>query len=100
MKYGAWSAPVVLSLTPAIIFFVLFFIFGSSPPAAISLLALSVITLLGGFILGLIITGGILFYRSRWLAGVRERLAIDGIKASEVEWFKHELKTGEKKIAG
>jgi len=96
LKYGAWLSPAVLSLTPAIVFFILFFVFGSSPPAAISLLALSVIALLGGFILGLMISGGLMFYRSRWLADVRERLAVDGIKASEVEWFRHELKTSEK----
>ena len=28
---------------------------------------------------------------------VRERLAVDGIKANEVDWFKHELTTAEKK---
>ena len=97
LKYGAWLAPVSLSILPALVFFVLFFIFGTSPPAAISLLALTVIALLGGFFLGLLVSGGLLFYRSRWLADVRERLAVDGIKASEVDWFKHELKTGERK---
>ena len=97
LKYSAWLLPATLSLTPAIVFFILFFVFGSSPPAALSLLALSVITLLGGFILGLMISGGLMFYRSRWLADVRERLAVDGIKANEVDWFKHELTTTEKK---
>jgi hypothetical protein len=38
-----------------------------------------------------------MFYRSRWLAKVRERIAVDGIKAEEVDWFMHELKPGEKK---
>ena len=28
---------------------------------------------------------------------MRERIAIDGIKTEEVEWFKHELKSAEKK---
>lgn len=97
LKYGAWLAPVSLSVLPALLFFVLFFIFGTSPPAAISLLAFGVISLIAGFIFGLIVTGSLLFYRSRWLAKVRERLAVDGIKASEVEWFQHELKTTEKK---
>lgn len=97
LKYGAWLAPITLSIVPAIIFFVMFFLFGSSPPAAISLLALALFALIGGFILGLIITGGLMLYRSRWLANVRERLAVDGIKANEVDWFQHELTTHEKK---
>ncbi len=97
MRYGAWLAPVLLSAIPAIVFFVLFFIFGTSPPAAISLVAFGVIAVAIGFVLGLIVTGSLLLYRSRWLADVRERLAVDGIKANEVEWFQHELKTAEKK---
>lgn len=97
LKYGAWLAPVTLSLVPALVFVVLFFLFGTNPPAAVSLLAFSVISLIAGFLFGLIVTGSLLYYRSRWTADVRERLAVDGIKANEVEWFKHELTTSEKK---
>lgn len=97
LKYGAWTSPVLLSLLPAIVFFILFLLLGSTPPAAISFLAFGVISLIIGFILGLIISGGLLVYRSRWLAQVRERIAVDGIKANEVDWFKHELTTAEKK---
>ena len=95
LKYGAWTAPVTLSLIPAAIFFAL------SLPSVGSTAAMffffSLIALVVGFVFGLIITGGILYYRSRWLADVRERLAVDGIKANEVEWFRHELTTNEKK---
>ena len=94
LKYGAWLAPAVLSLTPAVVFFVLS-LFSTGATVAMFVF-LSLIALVAGFVLGGIVTGGILFYRSRWLAEVRERLAVDGIKASEVEWFKHELKTAEK----
>jgi len=97
LKIGAWSSPILFSVTPALIFFVLFFLFGSNPPAAASLLAFSVISLIVGFIFGLIISGGIMFYRSRWLAKIRERIAVDGIKAQEVDWFKHELTSTERK---
>ena len=58
---------------------------------------LSLISLVGGFIFGLIITGALLYYRSRWLSRMRERIAVDGIKADEVEFFKHELTSAEKK---
>ena len=94
LKYGAWLAPVVLSVTPAVILFVLS-IFASGATTAMFVF-LSLIALVAGLVLGLIITGGILFYRSRWLAQVRERIAVDGVKASEVDWFKHELTTNEK----
>jgi len=94
LKYGAWLAPAVLSLTPAVVFFVLS-LFSTGATVAMFVF-LSLIALVAGFVLGGIVTGGILFYRSRWLAEVRERLAVDGIKASEVEWFKHEMKTAEK----
>ncbi|MBA2495015.1 MAG: hypothetical protein H0V31_10020 [Acidobacteria bacterium] len=97
LKYGAWTAPVLLSAAPALVFFILFFLLGSTPPAAATLFFLSIISLIAGFVLGLIATGGILYYRSRWLAKVRERIAVDGIKAQEVDWFKNELKTAEKK---
>jgi len=94
LKYGAWLTPAVLSIAPALVLFV-FSLFSTGATVAMFVF-LSLIALVAGFVLGAIISGGILFYRSRWLAEVRERLAVDGIKASEVEWFKHELKTGEK----
>lgn len=97
LKYAAWSAPVVLSLVPALIFFIMFVLFGTTPPTAATFFFLSIISLIGGFLLGLAFSGGILYYRSRWLANVRERIAVDGIKADEVKWFTNELSTTEKK---
>lgn len=95
LKYGAWTAPVVLSLVPAVTLFI-FSLFATGATTAMFVF-FSLIALVAGFILGSIITGGVFYYRSRWLADVRERLAVDGIKANEVDWFKHELKTAEKK---
>ncbi len=91
LKIGALSAPLILAGVPALIFL------------ALSLFAsplwffLTIISLVGGFILGLVLSGALMLYRSRWLADVRERLAVDGIKANEIDWFKHELTTAEKK---
>lgn len=95
LKYGAWIAPLALSLVPAIILFVLS-LFATGATTAMFVF-FSIIALVVGFVFGLIITGGLLYYRSRWLADVRERLAVDGIKANEVEWFQHELTTNERK---
>ncbi|HXH70665.1 MAG TPA: hypothetical protein VNI60_10085 [Pyrinomonadaceae bacterium] len=96
LKFGAWIVPALLAIIPALIFFALF-LFSSATPTAFTLLFLSLASLVGGFLLGLIITGGILYYRSDWLKKVRERIAVDGIKAQEVDWFRHELTTTEKK---
>src|SRR4051812_2726397 len=96
LKIGAWSLPFLLAIIPALVFFLLFLI-SVEPASKIVMFTLTIASLIGGFILGLIFSGGLMIYRSRWLAQVRERLAIDGIKAGEVEWFKHELTTPEKK---
>lgn len=96
LKIGAWSLPFVLPIIPALIFLFLFLI-AVEPTSKVVLGTLILASLIGGFILGALISGGLMFYRSRWLAQVRERLAIDGIKAEEVEWFKHELSTAERR---
>ncbi len=96
LKLGAWIVPALLAIVPALIFFALF-LFSSATPTAFTFLFLSLFSLVGGFLLGLIITGGILYYRSNWLKKVRERIAVDGIKAQEVNWFMPELTTAEKK---
>lgn len=96
LKYGAWSAPVLLSVIPFLVFFILTFLAVSTPTSAMFFF-LGLISLVVGFIIGLITTGVLLVYRSRWLASVRERIAVDGIRAEEVEWFKNELTTTEKK---
>lgn len=89
---GAWLSPILIPVIPALIL-LLFGIVGGNP----FLLALSFVWLIGGFIFGLILSGGMLIYRQRWLSDIREKLAVDGIKTEEVEWFKHELSSAERK---
>jgi hypothetical protein len=96
LKIGAWTVPIVFSVIPALIFF-LFFLLSSAPPVAVGWLFLTIVSLVGGFLFGLAVSGGLMLYRSRWLTKVRERLAVDGIKANEVDWFAHELTSQEKK---
>lgn len=89
---GAWLSPILIPVIPSLIL-LLFGIVGGNP----FLLALSFVWLIGGFIFGLILSGGMLIYRQRWLSDIREKLAVDGIKTEEVEWFKHELTSAERK---
>ncbi len=97
LTHGAWLSPILLSIIPALIFFILFLIFGVTPPVAATFIFFSLISLIIGFIGGLIVSAGLLFYRQRWLSQIRERIAVDGIKTEEVEWFKHELTSAERK---
>lgn len=92
LVYGAFTAPVLLAAIPALVFFILFLSAGSIPFFFWSLVSLVI-----GAIFGLVVTGGLLYYRSRWLAEIKERIAVDGVKAHEVIWFKNELTTIEKK---
>jgi hypothetical protein len=96
LKYGAWLTPVLTAGIPALFFFILFLLFGSTPPAAATYFFLSIISLIVGFFFGLIVSGSLLYYRSRWLTQMRERIAVDGIKTEEVHWFQNELTTAEK----
>lgn len=96
LKLGAWSLPFLLAVIPAAIFF-FFFLLTTLPTQAAVWFFLTIASLVGGFVVGLLISGGLMLYRSRWLAQVRERLAVDGIKAEEVEWFKHELTGAERR---
>jgi hypothetical protein len=97
LKVGAWMTPILLAILPALFFFILFVLFGSTPPAAITYFSLTIISLIVGFFLGLIISGILLYYRQRWLMQIRELIAVDGIKTEEVHWFQNELTTAEKK---
>lgn len=92
LKTGAWVSPIMFSLIPAVVFLILSFVFGAVP-----FIFFSLISLAAGFVIGLIVSGILMFYRQKWLAQIREQIAVDGIKTEEVRWFQHELKTAEKK---
>lgn len=96
-KLAAFAAPVVFPIIPFFIFTVLFFLFGSTPPAAATFLFLGIISSVIAFVVGLITSGVLGYSYQNWLKSVRERMAVDGIKAEEVEYFKNELTTAEKK---
>ena len=94
--YGAWTTPILLALPLPIVFLILFFLFGVNPPSAALFLSLAVISAAAGFILGLVLMMLLFWYRNNWLKNLREQLAADGIKTSEVEWFGNELTTAER----
>ena len=97
LRWSPLASPVLLSLIPALLLFIAGLAFGSGTAGTAVYIFSALITLVAGFIFSLIVSGGLLIYRQSWLAKLRERLAVDGIKAHEVRFFNNELKTQEKK---
>ena len=96
LEWMPWVSFFAVSLPLAIIFLVLFFSAASTEGAAVYLF----LSLLGGAIgLGaaLILVLVLLLYRKRWHRKLRDKLASDGITASEVDWFSAELTSAERK---
>lgn len=93
-----WSAslsPVALALPPFALFLILFLFSGSTSSAALYFF-LALVGLGVGFAIGILLMIALFVYRNHWLKHLRERLAVDGIKTSEVDWFKNELTTAER----
>ncbi|MEO6588923.1 MAG: hypothetical protein ABIP06_06300 [Pyrinomonadaceae bacterium] len=97
MKITALTAPLALSIVPFLLFFILFLLLGSTPPAAATFFFLGIISTIAGFIIGLIVSGIFAYKYNEWMKTIRDRMAIDGIKAEEVKWFWKELAPSEKK---
>ncbi len=97
LKIAAWTAPILLTGIPAAVFLALTLIFGSTPPVAVTLFFFGVVVTAIGFIAGLAASGLFAYRLSNWTTDMREKIAADGIRAEEIEWFRHELKSNEKR---
>jgi len=96
LKIAAFSAPVVAPGLPAVVFLAMTLIFGSTPPLAATFFFLGLILAMVGLVVGLGLSGYFIYRRSNWSRELRERIASRGIRAEEVDWFRHELRTSEK----
>ena len=97
LKLGAFAAPVILTLLPAIVTIVLMLLAATGPPAAAVILFVGIIATVIGFVIGVTIAVILAQKRSAWTREMRERIAADGIKAEEIDWFRNELKPSEKR---
>ncbi len=97
LRIGAWTAPILLPGVIGGLFLLLTIVFGSTPPVAAMIFFTGVILTIISLVIGLTISGILAYRLSNWTKEMRERIAADGIKAEEIEWFRHELKTTEKK---
>jgi hypothetical protein len=96
LKAAAIAAPIVLAGVPAALFTFLFILFGTAPPAAISVFFLGVLFTVLGFVVGLALSGFFLYRHRRWSNELRERIAARGIRAEELDWFRRELRPSER----
>lgn len=97
LKAAAVVTPIAFTVIPALVTLAALLVFAPTPPVAATILFFGFIITLVGMLKGLIF-GGIFGYRyARWKDGLRERIAADGIKASEVDWFRKELRPHEKR---
>jgi len=97
LRIGAFAAPVFLTLSPAIITFILLLFAASGPPVAALILFAGIIATVIGFITGIVIAAILAQKRSAWTREMRERIAAHGIKAEDIGWFRSELKPNEKR---
>ncbi len=97
LKAAAWLTPVVLTGVPAVITGLLLFFFAATPPMAATIFFLGAIITVLAFVVSLILSGTFAFRYSKWKDATREKIAADGIKAEEIEWFTRELRPAEKR---
>ena len=95
LQHAPWVSVLLASIPVPLVLLVLFFLSTTTEWAAVFLL-LAGLSLTIGFALGLVIAAILLIYRKNWLSKLRDRLASDGITASEVVWFRSELTSAER----
>lgn len=96
LAWAPWLSFVAVTIPLPIVFLILFLSAGATDSAAVYLL-LSFVSMGLGLVVGLVILILLMLYRRRWQGRLRDRLAADGITAAEVEWFRSELSSEERK---
>jgi len=89
---GPWVALVLIAVLPPAVLGILALLLGGTP---LWLLAAASIPVC--LIAAIITTIVLMVLRRNWVKRVRERLASDGITADEIDWFRSELTSGEKR---
>jgi hypothetical protein len=97
LDWAPWVSPL-LALLPLPIVFLLLFAAATTTDSAAVYLLLSFVSLGAGLVVGLFLLILLLVFRKRWRARLRDRLAVDGITATEVPWFSGELSSEERAV--
>src|SRR5580765_714463 len=97
LAIAAVTSPLVLAGVPAVVSLLLLLIFSWTPPVAATIFFFGLLLTIVCAVVGVSLSGFFLFRRCAWTRGMRERIAANGIKAEEISWFRHELKSSEKR---
>jgi len=97
LAIAAVTSPLVLAGVPAVLSLLLLLIFSWTPPVAATIFFFGLLLTIVCAVVGISLSGFFLFRRSAWTRDMRERIAANGIKAEEISWFRHELKSSEKR---
>jgi hypothetical protein len=97
LRIAGVAAPIVLTVLPAALFLILTAIFFGTPTIVISTLFFGLVATVVGLLIGLGLSAYFFVKHQRWSTEMRERIAIGGIGADEIEWFRKELKPSEKR---
>ena len=97
LRVGAVAAPFAFTMVPAVLTFVLMLLFGGVPTTSVIILFVGLLLTTLGFLVGLGTALYLTHRRSRWTREMREKIASDGIRADEVDWFYGEMKPSEKR---
>jgi hypothetical protein len=95
LKVAPWASIIIASLTGPLVF-LFFFLLSTATDSAALYLLLAGFSLAVGLSIGVLLALFFLIYRRRWLSKLRDRLASDGITATEVVWFRPELTSTER----
>ena len=95
LKWLPWLSLLLMTLGPPLPLLFMYLRSGATETAAVFLL-LSLAALGIGLLIGVLTLIIFLLYRRRWYERLRNRLAVDGITASEVTWFMPELSSEER----
>ena len=92
-RTAPWVAFALITLAPPALLALIYLLSGAAP----LFLVLAISSIPFSLIVAIIAVIVLVFLRRNWAKRLRDRLASDGITADEVEWFRNELTTGEKR---
>src|SRR6185436_16071325 len=92
-RTAPWLALLIITFGPPAVLGLIYLLTGG----ATMFLVLTISAFPFSLIAAIIAFTVLVFLRRNWAKRVRDRLASDGITADEVEWFRNELTTGEKR---
>ena len=93
-RWAPWLTFFVIAFGPSLGFLLLSLLTSGS---ATAYLLLALVSFPFALVAGIIAILLFLLFRRAWTKRVRERLALDGVTADEVDWFRSELTTSERR---